>query len=167
MSFLVRLAALFFFATAVAVAQALLDQGLRLRHGQATDRHDADARKVDLAQLRDARIDRQVGVLVDGDLDDVADAQHRFGTRRHLREGDRCGAKEQGRQANQETHGASWGKAHFNPFNPLSSVEPDGIDEALVPIGATSTCGAACTSEAGSVAGMVASGGSSGADAGR
>ena len=57
--------------------------------------------------------------------------------------------------------------AHLNPFNPLSRVALLGIAaEAEVSIGATSTCGAAFTADAGSVAGIVVIGGRSGAGGG-
>ena len=64
-----------------AVAQQLGDLLLGHADGRTADQDIADERKVDLPVLGNARFHRQIGILVDRDPDDVADAEDRFSTR--------------------------------------------------------------------------------------
>jgi hypothetical protein len=59
----------------VALHQAVGDEGLGLRDGLAADAHAAQQRVADDAGFADARLQRQVGVLEDGDAQHVAGAQ--------------------------------------------------------------------------------------------
>src|SRR6185312_12605303 len=129
-----------------AVAKQLLDLRLRLRDREAADRDRADQREVDLAVLGDARLGRQVGVLIDRD------------------EGDAAGAGEEQDDSGDELREPRNERSHLNPFNPLSSVDVLGDEAPFESIGATSTCGAALTSEAGNVGGSETRGAGSVSD---
>ena len=152
---------------------------LRLRDREAADGDGADQREVDLADLGDARLDRQIGVLVDRDPHDVADAEHRLAgalRARWPRNGDRRPRrrKQQRDDEPQRSRAGARQRCGNRPASSLQSLQ------ALVESGiarhrrrpscrsaATSTCGAALTAEAGSVAGTSVSGGSSGRPDGR